>query len=147
MSANSIAEGLAESQDLQFPEAEGTAPLLDLEDPARAWCDLVEACKLPANSMKKNDAIKDLLTMASYSKWTHELLDDCEADTVDAEDLDLIWGQGNQEALPGYGHEDDCECKDCFKSRVNYFAGREYARHDKALEDGKKEEEHGIVVD
>lgn len=125
MSANSIDQGMAE----------GEEAFLDMEDPARAWCDLVAACKLPVNSMAKNDAIKAILVEASKSKWTHELLDECEADTVvdltEWEDDDAAFtlsqiDQGNQEALPGHlSHDLDCDCAKCFKSRAKFYGKAE----------------------
>jgi hypothetical protein len=125
MSTNSIDQGMAESEELQLPNVHDVEPLQDLEHPARAWCDLVEACKLPVNSMAKNDRIKAILVEASRSQWTHELLDECEADTMEAYDLAAKWDleHGNQEALPGYlSHEQDCDCEKCFKSRAKIYS-------------------------
>lgn len=46
----------------------------ELEDPARCWIDLVEACRLP-DGIARREAIQELVLEAKASVWTHALWD------------------------------------------------------------------------
>ncbi len=62
MSGNSIAQGLAESQEVTKGD-----PFADREDPARSWIDLGLAFK-SGDPLK----VREVLAIAKLTKWTHE---------------------------------------------------------------------------
>ncbi len=69
MSADSQAQGLAQSQQLPNEEHE-------FEDPGHSWIDLVVAFKSGDPS-----AVRNMLNLAKASHWNHELFDQlCEDD-------------------------------------------------------------------
>jgi len=53
------------------------------EDPERSWADLVLACQ-EKDKTRRDARVKELLALAHRSKWTHQILDQLEAQLYDS---------------------------------------------------------------
>jgi len=53
------------------------------EDPERSWADLVLACQ-DKDKTRRDARVKELLALAHRSKWTHQILDQLEAQLYDS---------------------------------------------------------------
>jgi len=103
MSASSQSLGLAESQDLPSDE-------FKLEDPACAWIDLVECCKIP-DLAERRQTVNKMIFLAKNSHWT---MDKWIA-------FGTGYGSESESELDPFEplHENECECEGCFYTRAN----------------------------